>query len=131
MRVIICGSRNWKEEDILPEFRIETYIKTLPSNAVIVLGDAPGADKTADRIARERGHTVIEFKANWDLYGDAAGPIRNQEMLDFGVDRVAAFHEDIVNSKGTKDMLDRARKAMIPTVMFNGIEIVRQTELLE
>lgn len=128
MRVIICGSRNWKEEDIIPEDRIETYIKTLSPNVVIIHGGGPGADKVVDRIARERGHTVIELEANWDLYGDAAGPIRNQEMLDFGVDKVVGFHEDIVNSKGTKDMLARARKARIPTVMFNGTG-VRQTEL--
>lgn len=121
MRVLICGSRNWKEEDVIPEYRIEEYIKTLPPNAVIVHGAAPGADTVADRVARERGHTVIEFKANWTLYGDAAGPIRNQEMLDIGKpDRVVAFHEDIVNSVGTKDMIARARKAMLPVEMFNG-----------
>jgi len=128
MRILICGSRNWKEEDVLPEFRIETYIKTLPSNAVIILGDAPGADTIAARIARESGHTVIEFEADWDKYGDAAGPIRNQKMLDFGVDRVAAFHEDIVNSVGTKDMLAKARKAWVPVQVFNASG-PHQTEL--
>ena len=128
MRVIICGSRNWKEEKVIPEDRIETYIKTLPRNAVIIHGGGPGADTIVDRVARERGHTVIERKANWDLYGDAAGPIRNKEMLDFGVDKVVGFHEDIINSKGTKDMLARARKARIPIVMVNGTG-VRQTEL--
>lgn len=121
MRVLICGSRNWKDEDIIPEYRIETYIKTLPLNTVIIHGAAPGADMVADRIARERGHTVIEFKANWDLYGDSAGPIRNQKMLDVGKpDRVAAFHEDIQNSTGTRDMIDRARKAGLPIEVFNG-----------
>lgn len=121
MRVLICGSRNWNEENVIPEYRIEAYIKTLPPNAVVIHGACPGADMIADRIARERGHTVIEFKANWVLYGDAAGPIRNQEMLDVGKpDRVVAFHEDIVNSKGTKDMIARARKAMLPVEVFNG-----------
>ena len=129
MRVLICGSRNWKEEDVLPEYRIETYIKTLPPNTVIILGNAPGADTIADRIASERGHTVIEFKADWDKYGDAAGPIRNQKMLDFGVARVAAFHTDIANSVGTKDMVAKARKAWVPVQVFNGEASPRQTEL--
>ncbi len=88
---------------------------------MIIHGGAPGADMTADRIARKRGHTVIEVKANWDLYGDAAGPIRNQKMLDdWNPDKVTAFHEDIVNSKGTKDMIERARKAFVPVEVFNG-----------
>ena len=130
MRVIICGSRNWKEEKALPEYRIETYIKTLPPNSGVIHGDAPGADTIADRIAREQGHTVIKVKANWDLYGDAAGPIRNQEMLDRGVDEVVAFHEDLANSTGTKDMVQRARKAWIPVEIFTRSgKSPRQTEL--
>lgn len=121
MRVLICGSRNWKEEDVLPEYRIETYIKTLPPNTVIIHGAAPGADTVADRVATELGHTPLPFEAKWGLYGDSAGPIRNQEMLDIGKpDRVAAFHEDIGNSKGTRDMIDRARKARLPIKVFNG-----------
>lgn len=121
MRVLICGSRNWNEENVPKEHSIEAYIETLPLNAVIIHGACPGADMMADRMARERGHTVIEFKANWNLYGDAAGPIRNQEMLDVGKpDRVVAFHEDIVHSVGTKDMIDRARKALLPVEVFNG-----------
>jgi len=121
MRVLICGSRNWNERDVPKEHSIKEYIEALPPNAVIIHGACLGADMVADRIARERGHTVIEFKANWVLYGDAAGPIRNQEMLDVGKpDRVVAFHEDIVNSKGTKDMIVRARKAMLPIEVFNG-----------
>ena len=121
MRVLICGSRNWKEEDVIPEYRIEEYIKTLPLDAVIIHGGAPGADMVADRIARERGHTVIEVKANWDLYGDAAGPIRNRKMLDvWNPDKVTAFHEDIVNSTGTKDMIAAAMKAGFPVEVFNG-----------
>lgn len=119
MRVLICGSRNWKEEDVIPEYRIETYIKTLPPNAVIIHGAAPGADVLADKFAKKYGHTPLPFEAKWDLYGDSAGPIRNQEMLDVGKpDRVAAFH--IANSAGTRDMIDRARKAMLPVEVFNG-----------
>ena len=120
MKVLICGSRNWKEEDVIPEYRIETYIKALPPDTVIIHGGGRGADKIADRIARERGHTVIEFKANWMLYREKAGPIRNREMLSAKPDKVVAFHEDIVNSKGTKDMIEVARKAMIPVEVFNG-----------
>ena len=125
MRVIICGSRHWTNEIL-----IESYIKGLPPNSVVIHGDAPGADKIAGRIADERGHTVIEFEANWSLYGDKAGPIRNQEMLDFGIDQVTAFHEDLANSMGTKDMITRARKAWIPVQVFDEMgESSRQTEL--
>ncbi len=126
MRVLICGSTHWTNEEI-----IENYIKDLPPDAVVIHGEAPGADEIAGRIADKRGHTVIGFEANWSLYGDAAGPIRNQQMLDFGVDKVIAFHEDLASSKGTKDMIARARKAWIPVKIFDESgEISRQTELV-
>jgi hypothetical protein len=52
---------------------------------------------------------VIRVSAKWEKYGLAAGPIRNQEMLDtYKPDLVVAFHNDIEHSKGTKDMITRA-----------------------
>ncbi|KKK60551.1 hypothetical protein LCGC14_3023250, partial [marine sediment metagenome] len=41
---------------------------------------------------------------------------------------VVAFHEDLANSKGTKDMIARARKARVPVQVFNTSG-PRQTEL--
>ena len=66
----------------------------------------------AAAIARKLGFKVIMVWADWELEGKAAGPIRNQRMLDIHQpDLVLAFHRFIANSKGTKDMVDRARKA--------------------
>ncbi len=57
----------------------------------------------------------LKFRAKWGEYGKAAGAIRNQQMLDEGKpDLVLAFSHDLANSKGTKDMVNRARK--------NGVE---------
>lgn len=133
LRVLICGSRWWKDVLTTKEFRIETYVKALPPGSVIIHGDAPGADHVAKRMAIKYGHTETgsQFHANWSKYGDAAGPIRNQQMLDEGrPDKVAAFHKDIANSKGTKDMIARARKGGIPVEVFDGSgKSTRQTEL--
>lgn len=129
MRVLICGSRWWKEALTTKEFRIETYVKALPPGSVIIHGDAPGADYVAKRMAIKYGHTEVAFHANWGKYGDAAGPIRNQQMLDEGhPDKVAAFHKNIVHSTGTKDMIAKARKARLPVQVFNTSG-PRQTEL--
>lgn len=49
--------------------------------------------------------------------GKAAGPIRNQHMLDgYHPDMVVFFHHDLSSSKGTKDMVERARKAGVPVL---------------
>ncbi len=126
MKVIICGSRHWTNEEI-----IEEYIKGLPPNSVVIHGEAPGADEIAHRLAHKHGHTVRGYRADWDTFGDAAGVIRNIEMLDKEKpDRVTGFHEDIANSKGTKDMITRARKAWIPVEVFDRSgKSSRQTEL--
>ncbi|KKN63857.1 hypothetical protein LCGC14_0497350 [marine sediment metagenome] len=110
---------------------IEVYIKALPPYSVVIHGDAPGVDDIAHNLAHIYRHIVRGYPARWDLHGDAAGPIRNQQMLDEGKpDRVVAFHEDLANSKGTKDMIARARKEWIPVEVFDGSgKSSRQTEL--
>lgn len=58
----------------------------------------------------------LPYPANWNLHHKAAGPIRNQQMLDEGKPNlVVAFHNDINNSKGTQHMVKIAKKAGIPT----------------
>ena len=91
----------------------------LPTDAVIIHGGCRGADKQADAIARLSGLKVREFPANWTL-GKKAGPIRNQQMLKEGKPNlVLAFHENIENSKGTKDMINRAKKDGVEVQVFS------------
>ena len=55
---------------------------------------------------------VRAFPAKWNEHGKAAGPIRNQQMLTEGKpDLVIAFNDYLPNSKGTLDMVTRARRA--------------------
>ena len=93
-----------------------------------VHGAARGVDSIADSHARRLGLEVRPHPADWDKYHRAAGPIRNREMLEERPNLVAAFHDDIVNSKGTKDMLKQARRAGIPAILVNsaGERIVMQ-----
>ena len=80
----------------------------------VIEGEARGADYLARLAAEELGIRVLPFPAEWKKYGKRAGSIRNQRMLDEGKPNfVLAFHNDIGNSKGTRDMVKRARKAGI------------------
>jgi hypothetical protein len=115
MKAIFCGDRNWDDE--VP---IRTALLELPLDTIIIHGCARGADKMAGRIAKEMGFTVMEVPANWERYGKSAGPIRNREMLQLGPDLVIAFHGNINESKGTKDMLKIAKKAGIKTKLIEG-----------
>lgn len=83
----------------------------VPRDAEVVTGGAPGVDALAERYARELGLAVRIFRADWDLHGKLAGPIRNREMAAYG-DRLLAFWDG--KSKGTKDMIRAARAAGLP-----------------
>jgi N-glycosidase YbiA len=106
--VLICGDRKWDDKEC-----IRKYIETLSSETVIIEGECTGADQISKEIAEELGMEVLKFPANWSL-GKKAGPLRNAKMLKEGKPNlVVAFHNDIDNSKGTKNMIDKAKKAGI------------------
>lgn len=102
MKVLVCGRRFWFDPA-----RMARVLDQLPITTIIN-GGAPGTDAMASAYARAHGLTLIEVPADWDRYGRAAGPIRNQLMLDrHRPDLVVAFE----GGKGTYDMIRRARNA--------------------
>ncbi len=108
MRVLVCGSRGFgvKDHDLT---QMDLVLRKLPKDATIVHGDAWGADKLAGQWARLNGRTEETHPADWNTHGRAAGPIRNQKMLDTGINYAVAFWDG--SSRGTKDMIERLKKA--------------------
>lgn len=109
MRILFCGDRNWIDQGKV----IDAFIALKPT--LVIEGEASGADTMARVEAERRGIPVLAFPADWRTYGRAAGPIRNRQMLDEGKpDLVVAFHSNIEQSKGTKNMVAQARKRGVP-----------------
>ena len=69
----------------------------------------------ADDWAVAHGLEPERHPADWKRYGRAAGPIRNQEMVNLGADVCLAFPRE--GSRGTKNCMEAARKAGIPTLV--------------
>ncbi len=113
MKVLICGSRN-----VNPTALLDEICKYLPKGTVVICGGARGVDTCALNSANRLNLIVLEFPADWALHGKAAGPIRNQQMLDQKPDLVIAIHEDESLGKGTLDMVTMARKAGVPVTIF-------------
>lgn len=111
MKVLVTGDRNWNNWA-----SVWRSLRGLGPLTEIVHGGARGADSMCAYVANKLGYTVHEHKAKWDLYGKAAGPLRNQEMLDKhpNIGLCLAFHDDLAHSKGTADMVRRARAKGIP-----------------
>ena len=112
MRVLVCGGRDFTDETAVVNalFRLEDVKGDFTE---IIHGGARGADALAGEFARLRRAKEIVFRANWKRDGKAAGPLRNQRMLDQGrPDLVIAFP----GGRGTADMTRRARAA--------GVEVI-------
>jgi len=111
VRVLVCGGRYWNDAEAIRR----ELVALGPSVECVIHGGADGADTLAGRVAAELGIPVRVFRAEWDRYGRAAGPIRNTRMLDEGQpDLVLAFHADLSRSRGTADMVAKARARGIP-----------------
>ena len=114
MRVLVCGSRDFDDWPTMLWF-----CRTFLNGDVLIAGGARGADTLARKAVVALGMAVAvqEFPADWDQHGKAAGPIRNQPMLDEGQpDLVVAFlSKPLAESRGTADMVRRAKAAGVPT----------------
>ncbi len=112
MRILVCGGRNYTNR-----LRIQNFIMDLPRDTVVIHGGARGADYLAGHYAKQYHLEVLVYPAKWVKLARAAGYIRNQQMLDESKpDIVVYYHDDLLSSKGTADMVRRARDAGLRVV---------------
>ena len=131
MRILICGDRNWDDQKTMNEVFFQ-FSKKFGKSVVIIEGEARGADTMARRLAERYGFEVLPFHAEWEKYGLAAGPLRNKRMINEGKPNlVLAFHNNLSESKGTKNTITQAEKADITyTVIRSSTNIkVRLTKV--
>jgi YspA, cpYpsA-related SLOG family len=131
MRVLVCGDREWTNEQSIR--RVLTLLHKLHPETIVVEGDARGADKMAGRIWLElTGYDYDQlevYPADWTRYGKAAGRIRNRwqmnesfrkgqedgHYLTYGV----AFHRNLRQSRGTRDMVTLLEDAGVPVLKIS------------
>lgn len=131
MRVLICGDREWPKDDPTIGVLLSGllgYAQSIWEDLYVIEGCARGADWQAhewfngahDGIHAIHDHVFHEhFPADWKGLGKRAGPLRNQAMLDIGrPELVFAFHDNLEQSKGTADMVNRAKAAGKPTYVI-------------
>ncbi len=117
MKVLVCGSREW-----LTQPSIERELKRFPKGTILVHGACRGADNIAGFVGNLLGFEVRPYpvtEADWDQYGRAAGLRRNLKMLESEhpdatgvvIDHLLAFHHDPRLGRGTKHMVELAKRA--------------------
>jgi hypothetical protein len=147
MRVIIAGSREFKDYELLKKVTLDILAR-LQYNLVvgskdieILSGMARGADLLGKKFGDEFKLKVIPFVAKWDdmtaskvfvkyregkPYNVLAGTIRNEEMARYAAEDkdghgvLIAFSTD--TAKGTKDMIALAKKQNLMVFVVNGYD---------
>lgn len=144
-RMLVTGDREWgKGKHADEDYDMLTYALDGIAEAWgvtdLVEGCARGADRMAEQWAlnyTEVPITIHHYPAEWGKYPKAAGPIRNSKMLkgehcttvdtgdhvDAPPDIVVAFHRNLNQSKGTGDMVRKARSAGVPVFTFPNAEL--------
>ena len=113
MRILVCGGRDYGEH-YEERLNIRRVLNQYADEEVTIIeGGARGADTEARIWAGMFNKPCLHFPAGWKEHGKAAGPIRNQQMLDEGKpDLVIAFP----GGRGTADMISRAKKAGVKVI---------------
>jgi YspA, cpYpsA-related SLOG family len=111
-RVAVVGSRDFPNPDV-----VAAYVRSLPSDAVIVSGGARGVDQWAEEAAQRYGLQTKIFHADWDGLGRRAGPIRNAEIVA-AADRPVIFWNG--QSRGTLNTILSAQAASLPILISDA-----------
>jgi hypothetical protein len=107
--VAVCGGRDYPHSDRVWS-ALDTLHQTLGPFRVVT-GDAAGVDHYTHTWALHRGVPCLRVRADWDRHGRAAGPLRNQELLDTHQPHLLLAFP---GGRGTADMRQRAETAGIP-----------------
>lgn len=114
MKVLVCGSRHFYDLSSMKKI-LQSMFDT-DDTVTLIHGNAKGADKLSEEALTgyfHGGFQVERYPADWNKYGKAAGPIRNQQMLREGKpDMVIAFLAP--DSIGTRHMIKISEEAGIP-----------------
>ncbi len=103
MRVIVAGGREFTDYSFVSR-RLDFFTRTHEFKE-LVWGFATGVDTLGKEWADLNGIPAKPFKADWDKFGKPAGPMRNEQMAEYG-DWLVAFWNG--KSSGTKNMIDEA-----------------------
>lgn len=106
MKLIIAGSRNFTNYQKLRK-ACDHFLQDQNNIEIVSGAYYRGADKLGEQYAKEKGYKLTQFPANWERFGKAAGPKRNQQMANYG-DALIAFWDE--KSKGTKNMIGLANQ---------------------
>lgn len=112
MKTIIAGSRTISDLAIVEKAVFDSGFKITE----VVSGGARGVDNLGEKYAANNNLPLKLFRADWKRLGKSAGYVRNREMAGYAAALVAVWDGE---SKGTKNMIEEARKYSLKVFVLN------------
>lgn len=112
MKVAIVGYRNFNDYKLFKDKITELNLDI----TTIISGGCKGADKLAEKYAKELNIPTIIHYPDWSTFGVKAGPLRNTNIVE-DAEYVIAFVSK--ESKGTYDTINKAKQKKIPVTVYN------------
>ena len=128
MKLIVAGSRSIPTSiDIVEEAMSKTGIDKGKIDKLITGMASRGPDMGGYQwgVLNLGSERVIEAYADWDQFGKSAGFIRNISMAtQYGATDLLAILDTSVDSKGTRHMIETAKKNGLNVMVYeiNGAE---------
>lgn len=106
MILAIVGTRTFDDYILFKEIILEKT-NNLKNISAIITGDATGVDSFAVQLAKSLKIKYFVFRANWNKYGKAAGPIRNEYIVKNCDIAIVIWNG---KSRGTRSAIDFLKK---------------------
>lgn len=135
-RILITGSRDWECRPLAQRVVDRLLAKYGDDLTLVIGGCASGIDINFEILAKfarvdceihpakwfdfDAPNCVIKKDSRGRDYNANAGPQRNKEMVDSGIDYCIACHQNLRESKGTKNCVSLCLKAGIPVYLIDS-----------
>ena len=117
LKVIIAGGRDFTNTQYAADVLVNLVEEDkLPDTFTVISGNARGADKVGEYLAKLYELPLEIYPADWNQYGKQAGYIRNTQMADIA-DALVAFWDG--KSRGTAHMISTMEKQHKPVFVIH------------
>ena len=114
MKVVIAGTRYKDKEGkiVFDDYNlvVEAVKRSGFQITQVVSGCAIGADRLGERWANSNNVPIKEMPADWNRYGNAAGPMRNKAMAQYADAAIVVWDGKSPGSRNMVENMIRQKK---------------------
>lgn len=107
MKVVIAGTRYKDKEnrEIFDDYNlvVQAVQRSGFNITEVVSGCAIGADRLGEKWAINNSVPIKEMPADWNRYGNSAGPLRNKAMAEYADAAIVIWDGE---SRGSRNMIE-------------------------